>query len=391
MVEHPFRWDFIGLSTDTKPTPATSPKVVNGSTYYTADDSKLYVYCDDDWYEKLPLGGGGGGDTSFTKLTEADYNYDYGNTGSNNIVALWLLDEGNYYTDDENVKITPTSTSNVGAISPNQWKGYSGVFFVGSTDTFGKHIVMVHNRGTGINGQFRTITKFNVDSTSGSSYGYYTALDNSNVKNALDSFETQQPLSANQGRILNGKIGDLTSLSTTVKTDLVAAINEIAQAGGGGGGIKVLTADDYNYDNGNTGSYNTIALWLLDTGIYILPNPNQVNMKGALNGTNYTRFNNAINSESYKVLIKDSYYCWFLKDSSYSDSYLRNYAPVFFCILGSADGSFNAPADREMLTYEQLYNALDSTSSTNALTAAQGKVLKDLIDALDTRVTALGG
>lgn len=59
-----YRWDFIGLSTDTKPTPATSEKVVDGSTFYCSDTSKLYVYCQDDWYERKPLGGGGG--TSYT-------------------------------------------------------------------------------------------------------------------------------------------------------------------------------------------------------------------------------------------------------------------------------------------------------------------------------------
>jgi hypothetical protein len=56
-----YRWDFIGLSTDDKPTPETSEKVVNGSTFYCSDTSKLYVFCDGTWYERKPLGGGGGG------------------------------------------------------------------------------------------------------------------------------------------------------------------------------------------------------------------------------------------------------------------------------------------------------------------------------------------
>lgn len=56
-----YRWDFIGLSTDEKPTPATSPKVVDGSTFYCSDNSKLYVYYKDRWYERKALGGGGGG------------------------------------------------------------------------------------------------------------------------------------------------------------------------------------------------------------------------------------------------------------------------------------------------------------------------------------------
>ena len=64
MVAQHYRWDFIGLSTDTKPTPQTSEKVVDGSTFYCSDTSKLYVYCKDNWYERKSLGGGGG--TTYT-------------------------------------------------------------------------------------------------------------------------------------------------------------------------------------------------------------------------------------------------------------------------------------------------------------------------------------
>lgn len=52
---HASRWDFIGLSTDSKPTP-TSPqdgkKVVDGSTFLEADTSKLYIFTRGQWYEK---------------------------------------------------------------------------------------------------------------------------------------------------------------------------------------------------------------------------------------------------------------------------------------------------------------------------------------------------
>lgn len=68
MVEQKYRWDFIGLSTDVKPTSETSPKVVDGSTYYCSDTSKLYVWCKDNWYERKPLGGGGG-TSDFDQLT----------------------------------------------------------------------------------------------------------------------------------------------------------------------------------------------------------------------------------------------------------------------------------------------------------------------------------
>lgn len=58
MVAQHYRWDFIGLSTDTKPTPQTSEKVVDGSTFYCSDNSKLYVFCGSQWYEKTVSGGG---------------------------------------------------------------------------------------------------------------------------------------------------------------------------------------------------------------------------------------------------------------------------------------------------------------------------------------------
>ena len=45
------RWDFIGISSESKPTTATH-RVVDGSTFYEADTSKLYIWVKDQWYEK---------------------------------------------------------------------------------------------------------------------------------------------------------------------------------------------------------------------------------------------------------------------------------------------------------------------------------------------------
>ena len=58
VTDNHYRWDFIQLSTDVKPTPATSNKVTDGSTLYTSDDSKLYIWYKDQWYEKEATGGG---------------------------------------------------------------------------------------------------------------------------------------------------------------------------------------------------------------------------------------------------------------------------------------------------------------------------------------------
>ena len=47
------------------------------------------------------------------------------------------------------------------------------------------------------------------------------------IEDNLTSTSTVNPLSANMGRVLNNRVGDLNTLSTTDKTDTVAAINEI--------------------------------------------------------------------------------------------------------------------------------------------------------------------
>lgn len=47
MIIEKTRYDYIGLSTDTKPTTA-----IDGSTFYEADTSKLYFWYKNEWYEK---------------------------------------------------------------------------------------------------------------------------------------------------------------------------------------------------------------------------------------------------------------------------------------------------------------------------------------------------
>lgn len=51
-IQNSTRWDFIGLSSEDKPTPATTYKVTDGSTFYEADTSKLYFWTQGEWYEK---------------------------------------------------------------------------------------------------------------------------------------------------------------------------------------------------------------------------------------------------------------------------------------------------------------------------------------------------
>lgn len=116
MVSQKYRWDFIGLSTDTKPTSETSDKVVNGSTYYCSDTSKLYVYCNGTWYERKPLGGGGGGGgtSDFNDISNRPKYKGSEMTGSTNIPEVKTYTAGsNVSISDQNViSATDTTYSN---------------------------------------------------------------------------------------------------------------------------------------------------------------------------------------------------------------------------------------------------------------------------------------
>lgn len=50
------------------------------------------------------------------------------------------------------------------------------------------------------------------------------------IQNVLTDTSTNKPLAANQGKVLNEHIGDLSTLTTTAKTSAVAAINELETA-----------------------------------------------------------------------------------------------------------------------------------------------------------------
>lgn len=106
VTENHFRWDFIGLSTDEKPTPATSDKVVDGSTFYCSDNSKLYVFCKDQWYEKTATGGGG---TSYTAGTGINISEDTISVDTTTIQPK--LTAGTNITIDENNEISATDTT----------------------------------------------------------------------------------------------------------------------------------------------------------------------------------------------------------------------------------------------------------------------------------------
>lgn len=120
MVAQKYRWDFVGLSTDVKPTPATSDKVVDGSTFYCSDTSKLYVYCKNNWYERKALGGGGGG-TTYTAGDGIDITDDTISVDTDTIQEK--LTAGDNITISDNV-ISATGGGG-GGVTPVQTTGTS--------------------------------------------------------------------------------------------------------------------------------------------------------------------------------------------------------------------------------------------------------------------------
>ena len=233
MVENHYRWDFIGLSTDDKPTPATSEKVADGSTFYCSDNSKLYVFYKDQWYEKEATGGGGGGQ-SVTELTSADYNY-HATGDTDDSIGPWLLDDGIYLINGS------TTSVKFCREFPNQFDTIEGKAFLtvtssNSTGVLIKEwmVILVNLTNTGSSrpsvaaaykNSSNVWTKLNL----ARAYGSYNSdiLLASDIQNKLTSTESRQVLSAYQGKVLNDKIGDLSELNTTDKTSIVAAINEI--------------------------------------------------------------------------------------------------------------------------------------------------------------------
>ena len=191
MVEQHYRWDFIGLSTDTKPTPSTSEKVVDGSTFYTSDNSKLYVWYKDQWYEKTATGGGGGGgDTPAVGLTTSDYDYPTNNPDG---IALWTLPKGKYFIDTNDAVRLYTDKEHF-ITSDN-------TYIISVIETPYDNTTLVEIDRVQVYGD---IIDYYVKTSDGTLLAKHEYLTGANVINNLTSYVTQQPLSANQGRVLKG-------------------------------------------------------------------------------------------------------------------------------------------------------------------------------------------
>ena len=263
MVNH-YRWDFIGLSTDVKPTPATSERVVDGSTFYCSDNSKLYVYCKDQWYEKTATGGGtyelpiasdetlggvkvgsnlsinsetgelSGNYSAFTgtdgeaagtaglvpapattdagKFLKADGTWDTAGGGGGGVITLSAADYDFPVESPDGVALWKLATgvykvpANIGT--------YFGIYFFKESYNY-ERLIFINNDGT-YTKIFYSDDKFWKYTVLYSDYGTITnittgagdsgVLLGKMVIDNLTSTYLYNPLSANQGKVLNEKI-----------------------------------------------------------------------------------------------------------------------------------------------------------------------------------------
>lgn len=135
------------------------------------------------------------------ELTTADYNYDKGNTGSNNCVALWKLEAGLYtIRKGQTVKLLETSESN----PYNTGVGFSDpaiIVMKKAVSNSERGSFLVINKYGGDEGLCSLIT--NITDSGGSNFSVPFGFKV--VDNPL-STRGDLPLSANQGRALNNKI-----------------------------------------------------------------------------------------------------------------------------------------------------------------------------------------
>ena len=187
-------------------------------------------------------------------LTSDDYDYPDNNPDG---VAVWSLPTGMYRAPNGVNVYNDSATSGSGG---------NRLFFVNS-DLPGSNSIIYYPGAS--------IALFVVNKSTGSLVLDTSTLLTSQVVDALTSTATDVPLSANQGKVLKGLIDGLDTTVAGKQDTLTAgeAINITSNviSATNTGQAKLLTADDYNW-NKTTGSatepFDSIALWLLPTGMY---------------------------------------------------------------------------------------------------------------------------
>lgn len=158
-------------------------------------------------------------------LTQDDYDWP---TAEPTGIATWKLTSGMYVgPEDGSTKVRCYFNSNATSYV-ELGKGYPGILLVQKPVVGAQRGVFWYfNSGSG---QVRYYASVDSDGNNGSwgDWGNYKPID-MRVYDALTGNNGHNlPLSAHQGYLLDQEIGDLSTLTTTDKTSIVAAINELA-------------------------------------------------------------------------------------------------------------------------------------------------------------------
>lgn len=139
---------------------------------------------------------------------------------------------------------------------------------------------------------------------------------------------------------------------------------------------KVLTTADYNWPTASGETKTAVALWLLDPGVYTADG---VNVKLNNNATVVSEgtfivgeFDNSDTHPSKPII-------WLYAGGTYDKN------ATYYGTRDNGSGG----SGTNLITY--VVDNLTTTSATSALSANQGKVLKDLIDTKQDELTAGNG
>lgn len=196
---------YAGLSGQGAPTSSTAATYLGQFYYDTTNDT--HYYCSEiveesgqpDEYVWQELSSGGSG---LTVLTSADYNYPENTPTS---IAMWLLEPGDYMTEDSNVLITPDKFASS--------RNIKSVFTIGN---FGNDKIMQYVESDGNN---RLMSYWETNTTTGARvnagllYNWRPVVDN------LTSTSTTSSLTANQGKVLKDLIDGLVISGAGAPTD----------------------------------------------------------------------------------------------------------------------------------------------------------------------------
>lgn len=287
-------------------------------------------------------GGGGGGTSNFNQLTNRPKYNSTTMTGSTNIPKV------------------PTATSELA--------NDSGFITASALPTVNDATLTITQNGTSKG----TFTANDADDTTialtDTTYSDFTGTDGTAAGAAG---LVPAPATTDAGKFLKADgTWDDAAGSTYTAGDGIDITNDVISATNTGK-AKVLTSADYNW-NSTLGSatepYNSIGLGLLDYGIYSVAKNTNVSIQPTANFPTYDTLSYIIVGENPSGTATSRKVLFSRDDKVY---------------IGSCDFITNKSAGYYyLLDQYSLTNSLTSTSTTTALTANQGKALKDLIDSL---------